>query len=193
MMARKKHGKAKTPEQIAAEKAARRAADFASVGLDPAAAALTANDGIEIRRKDQKHEHTARRADVFDVLKEGMQPGCYDAARRLEHDMALRRGEGDRGRAMSRVDCEAVSDRTDAMIAAAERIEAVLARVGEVDAFLLTELIEPSPASRLARPGWRDVVAYVTGEEHAMGQGARVRSACANLHLAYERPSRRAA
>ena len=192
-MPRKSKSKPKTPEQIAAEKLARRARDFEAVGLHPEAAALPAHDDVEARRQDQKHAAGARRVDVLDALKEGMQPGAYDAARRLEHDMLLRRGEGDRGRAMARVDCEGRGDRTDEMIAAAERIEAVLSRIGDRDAFLLSELLDPSPAARLARPTWRAAVAYVTGETHTHAQAAVVRSACANLRAAYERPAKRAA
>lgn len=183
--ARKRRAEPKTPEQILAERvaklAARRAQDFEAVNLQPEASKLASNDDVEVRFAQRTKSDGARRADAFDALKSGMPPGAYDAARRLEHDMALRCGEGDRGRPIDRVDCDTGRGPMDVKLAAGRRIDAVLAKVGERDAWLLSELIRPS----VNRGSWRAVVAHVTGEEHAHGQAAAVRSACANLAAAY--------
>jgi len=189
----KKALKPKSPEQIAAEKALRRSQDFAAVGLAPDAATLAKHADVDIRRANQQQVDTARRLDAFEALKDGMAPGAYDAARRLERDMLIRRGEGDRGRRMARVDSDRATDHTDDAIAAGQRIREALAGVGDRDAFLLTELLDASPAHRLARPTWREVVAYVTGERNEHAQAGVVRNVCANLAAAYDRPARKAA
>jgi hypothetical protein len=192
-MARPKKPKPRTPEQIAAERLANRAQDFARVGLPAESAGLEQQEAIEVRRANRQHVEGARRADAFDALKDGMVPGAYDAARRLERDFLIRRGEGDRGRPTSRHDGEDHLSQQDRMIRAAERIEAVLSRVGPRDAWLLRELIDPPAASLLARPTWRQRVAYVTGETDPTAQGAAVRLACGNLADAYEMPIKREA
>lgn len=149
----------------------------AEVTLDTA---LPQNAAVEIRRADRTRVASARRLDAFDALRDGMAPGAYDAVRALERWMTLHRGEGDRGRRMVRIDGAAPRlDRTDRMIAAGERVRALLAAVGDRDAWLLSELIEPTPALQL-KP-WREVVRHVTGETHPHAQGAAVRAACANL------------
>jgi hypothetical protein len=181
----KRRNKPRTPEQIAADKAAKlaaqRAIDFAAVGLQALASTLPANEDISIQREGQKTKETARRMDAFDALQDGMHPGAFDAARRLERDMRIRRGEHDRGRPSMRVDSDGGRDRTDQAIEAGERVDAVLAKIGERDAWLLSELIYPSTGR-----AWRETVAYVTGESHAHAQGAVVRSACENLRIGYE-------
>jgi hypothetical protein len=186
-MPRKAKAKPKSPAQIAAEKLARRRQDFAAVNLQSDGADLAAHTDVAIRREGQKNVLTARRLDVFEALKAGMQPGCYDAARRLERDITIRRGEHDHGRPMERVDGDeqAALCRNDQIIAAGERVDAVLKRLSGRDAWLLTELISPQPS----RPGWRETVAYITGESHLHAQGAAVRAACVNLRDAYEERS----
>lgn len=178
--------KPKTPEAIAAEKAARqavqRAQDFGAVGLQPDASSLAANTNIEVNRQGQKTVLAARRQDAFDALRDGMAPGAYDAARKLEQDMRTRRGEQDRGRALSRVDYDRPGDRTDAAVAAAVRIGAVLEKTGDRDAWLLVELIAPPMPDET----WRATVYRITGEHNVYAQAAAVRSACANLRAAYE-------
>lgn len=191
-MSRRK-GKPKSPEQIAAERLARRALDFEAVALPAASAALPANDSIEVRRGGRRNLEGARRLDAFEALREGMAPGAFDAARRLERDLTIRAGEHDRGRTFERVDCETRTDRADAMIAAGQRVDAVLSRMGERDAWLLVELIRPSTAMALARPGWRAVVAHVTAETNDRAQAAVVRNICANLAAAYQAVDRRVA
>lgn len=174
----KKKGKPKSPEQILEERNARRRQDFEAVGLDPGMAGLPANDPVEVRREDQKHKTSVRRADVFDLLRPKMAVGAFDAVRKLELDMRVRRGEADGGRDLSmRVDREAVKDPMDIRLAAAGRVEAALGGIGARDAWLLSELIYPTREYA----DWRRCVAYITGEITLNGQGAVVKSACANL------------
>lgn len=183
-MARKARTKPKDPQQAAAE---RRAAAFAAVGLQLGASALTANRDIDAEREERDHEARARRMDAFEALKEGMVKGAYDAARRLERDIVIAKGEHDQGRHLERVDNEQGGDRTDAMIDAAKRRDRVLAHVGQRDAWLLAELVSPSVQVRLSATDWRGIVAYVTGEENPHAQAAAVRAACANLVGAYDK------
>lgn len=172
--------KPKTPEQIAYEKAMQRKADFATVELQPEAANLPKSQDIEVRRTDRQTVAGARRTDAFDLLRDSMDRGAYDAARRLEADMRQRRGEADKGRALSRCSSN-LTDPMDAKLKAGDRVDAALKRVGDRDAWLLTELIYPT----IPRETWRDTVAHVTGETNASAQAAAVRAACANLALAY--------
>ena len=179
----RKRAKPKSPAQIMAERLARRAGDFEAVGLQREAAALASSEAVEVRRAGRAHVAGARRLDAFDALREGMAPGGYDAARRLEADLRLRRGEADHGRSLIRVDGGGDGPvLLDRQLAAGRRIDAALARVGARDAQLLCELIYPS----VERPGWRQTVALVTGETHSHAQAAAVRAACANLAAAYE-------
>lgn len=173
----------KSPEQVMAERLAKRRQEFEAVGLQAEAANLATAAMLEVRPDSRKNALSARRVDVFDALKDGMASGAYDAARRLERDMRMRRGEHGSERSTERVD-EGVSlyGRHDRIIAAAERVEAVLSKIGERDAWLLSELIYP----RIERT-WRQIVAHITGESNPIAQAAAVRSACANLAQAYER------
>jgi hypothetical protein len=200
-MARKKPGKPKSPEEIAAERIAKRARDFDAVNIQPEAAALEAQDDIAVTHAERTKVDGARRMDAFEALKPEMakkNPGAYDAARRLERDMAIRMDEADRGQRMERVDCDAFREALQRRIEAGERVDAVLAGVGERDAWLLQELIRPTLIRRdiITRPdqgppitvslkGWRAIVAYVTGEDNPVAQAAAVRSACANLAASY--------
>lgn len=181
---------------MAAKLAARRQ-DMEAVGLPPEAANLHTQDNIEITRKAEKRdgkvveENSARRLDAFEALKPTMAPGCYDAARRLERDMLIRRGEADRGKATGRVDHALDLDHARAltMIEAGDRVDEVLARLGDRDLWLLTELI----TGHLDRPQWRQTVAHITGEQQANAQGAAVRAATVNLRDAYVAIERKAA
>lgn len=176
-----------TPSQIAAKLLERKRQDFGAVNLPEGAAELIRNADIEITRSGQKRadqkvqEDSARRLDAFASLKEGMQTGCFDAARKYEHQVAVRRGENDRGPASERVDRTA-GFTTDAMIDAADWIEAVNKRLPPRDWWLLMELISPS----VERPGWRETVVYITGETHTHAQGAAVRAMTVNLRDAIE-------
>jgi hypothetical protein len=193
-MARKR-SKPKSPEQIALEKLAQRARDLEAVNIQPEAASLPSNENIIVQRKSQQTLAGARRWDCFDALAaknrkpdDKLSPvldtASYTAARQLERDMREQRGEVDRGSSGMRVDSDPDrGDHTDAMVAAGKRVRAVLAKIGDRDAMLLTELIYPS----IPRETWRDTVAYVTGETHSHAQAAVVRAACANLAAAYSR------
>lgn len=187
----RKH-KPSTPEQIAAAKAARLAAaretDFLAVGLSEGQSALTANADVVVSRANQKRIQGARRLDAFEALKESLRAhaGAYDAARRLERDILISRGEHDRGRPMARVDNrDDGPGRIDAMIAAGGRVKKVLAHVGMRDGWLLHELVLPSTETTVAATTWRDIVQYITGEENPVAQAAAVRAACVNLAAAY--------
>jgi len=189
--------KPKSPEQIAAARLAKRVASFEAVNLQPEAAALATNNDIEITRAGEVRgtqrvqADVARRLDAFEALRKGMPTGAYDAARRLERDMTIRRGEHDHGRPVERVQGDQVSafNRNDQIIAAGERVDAVMAWLSDRDGWLLSELIYTT----LPFKEWRSIVAYITGETTDHGQAAAVRSACVNLRDAYDRPSRRSA
>lgn len=184
----------KTPEQLDADRVVQRAQDLAAVGMQGEAAELANQADVEITRAGQKREgqkvsaDSARRLDAFAALKESMRRepyvGCFDAARRFERDLMLRRREGDAARSAERVDC----DGQDAplwfirVVEAGIRIDAIKAALPRRDWWLLVELITPSQE----RPTWRSSVAYVTGEENYNAQGAAVRAACVNLRDAYE-------
>jgi hypothetical protein len=179
----KRKSKPKSPAEILAERSARRARDFEAVGLQPEAAGLPSSRQVEVRRAGRANALVARRLDAFDALRDGMDPGAYDAARRLEEDMRMRRGEVEKGRSLIRVDgrgdAPALLDR---QLAAGRRVDAVLGRVGARDAWLLSELIYPP----VERESWRETVRQVAGETHPHGQAAAVRAACANLAAAYD-------
>lgn len=188
-----RRNKVKPFDPAAAERAriSQRRTDFDAVGLQPEAATLASHSDVQTTRAGDERagkrvaDNTARRIDAFEALRAGMQPGVYDAARRLERDIKIRNHENDRGHAGGRVDCERGKDFTDAAIEAGIRIRNVMRLIGARDQFLLSELIDPGPVSRLARPHWRQSVFYVTGETHDHAQGAAVRAACSNLAEAY--------
>jgi hypothetical protein len=173
-----RRAKASRPRRIVAEP---------EVTLDtrlPQNAAAHARDGViegavQINKADRTRVASARRLDAFDALKDTLAPGAYDAVRELERLMTVRRGEGDRGRPMDRVDNAGGRCRLDMMLAAGDQVQAMLARIGERDRWLLSELIEPGPQNQ--QKPWREVVLYVTGEALPHAQSAAVRSACANL------------
>lgn len=192
----RRKSKPKTPGQIMAERVARRALDLAAVNMPVSAAELVHHADIEVtragaRRDGQTVKHdVARRMDAFQALREGMAPGAFDAARRLERDVLASLGLNDQGRAADRVDCEqAAFERVDLMIMAADRVIKVTKRLSDRDRRLLIEVISPRREYR----SWREIVAHVTGETHAHAQGAAVRAACVNLRDAYQGMERKAA
>lgn len=199
-MPRKKRQAPATPEEIAAQKAARAERDrrrllasrdkaFAEVDLSDASRLLQ-HANVNIRR-ERGNVRIIQRIDAFEALREGMPVGAYDAARRLERDITIRRGEHDHGRPGERVqgDEYAAHCRNDQIIAAAERVEAVMKRLSRRDGALLLELIVPVPG----RDTWRAAVEHITGETTPHGQAAAVRAACVNLRDAYEVRHKRAA
>lgn len=166
---------------------AERARDFHAVGLAVSAAMLSANEDIEVQRLDTRDAvKRARRLDAFDALKTEMNascPGSYDAIRRLERDITTQRGEHDRGRPLEASQRGADGkSRVDRMVDAGRRVAAVYRLLRGRDCLLLAQLIRPSRET----VSWRETVQHITGEKHAMAQGAAVRAACANLKDAYD-------
>lgn len=166
--------------------------DFAAVNLPDDAATNPNHADIEVARAGAVRDgrkveaNSARRLDAFAALRDGMAKitGAYDAARRLERDVLTRYGETDRGPSLERVDGKPPKgDFMDARIAAGERVDQVLERLSEREAWLLVELIR----NTLNHATWRAIVHHITGETHEHAQGAAVRSACANLAEAYRR------
>lgn len=182
-----RRNKPKTPAQIAAEKLERRRRDFEAAEMPTSAASLATNEDVEVRREGQRNVLTARRTDVFDLLKPGMAPGAYDAARRLERDILVSMGQHDYGRTVDRVDCEqAAYGRVDQIMWATERVLDVLNRIPIRDALILRCLIAPKMDAT-----WRASITRLTGETHPHAQGAVVRGACLNLRDAYASMERR--
>lgn len=168
---------ARKPKITASDKAtkalAKRMQDFAAANLEAQAAALPSSANIEVKRKSQKTELTARRVDAFDALKPSLDPGAYDAVRALERNMLIRARLGDRSAATQRIDCTS-GPTSDLTLAAGERVDRVKANLSPRDWWLICDLLS-------SRKPWRDVVAYVTGESNEHAQAARVRAACVNL------------
>lgn len=174
---------------------AERVQDLQAVNLPADGATLPRQANVEITRAGKVREgrkvqgDSARRLDAFAALKDGMAPGCYDAAKRLERDMHIRFGLHDHGRP-EKVDCEPqATDRTDKMVMAGERVDTVMAKLGEREGKILRDLILPQPHHAT----WRDVVLGHTGEANPHAQCAVVRAACLNLRDAYGRPAQRRA
>jgi hypothetical protein len=172
-----------------------RSKDLEAVGLQRGAATLPNHSNVEVTRAGQLREgqrvsdNSARRLDAFSALKDGMAKGAYDAARRLQKDILLARCEGDRGRPLERVDCDAGKEREFKFIAAAAKVRCVKERLSSRDWWLLVELIAPA----VHRGSWRDHVTYITHETHVHAQAAAVRAACVNLRDAYAALEKRAA
>ena len=187
--------------------AERRARDFERVQMQPEAAGLAANAEVKVEPAKRASTETgergnverARRMDAFEALRPSMvkDEGAYDAARRLENDVLIRRGWNDRGASITRVDNDKlISPRQYAMVEAGSRVDAVLELLPRREAWLLMELITPTAPVTLAATSWRGVVEYVTGETHKNSQGTVVRAACVDLAEAYvklDNMSRRAA
>jgi hypothetical protein len=112
-----------------------------------------------------------------------MDKGAYNAARRLERDIATSLDQHDRGRSLMRVDNDNRGDRTDKIIEASRLIEGLKKLISEREWWLLYLLVQ-TPANQFQT--WREVVYYVTGETDPNSQGAAVRLACGNLADAYD-------
>jgi hypothetical protein len=179
----------KTASEIAAELMARKRQGLEAVNLPPELAELLNGSDVEVTRAGEKRadqvvkDDSARRLDAFSALKDRMDKGAYDAARRLEHDMLVRRGLGDRGQRVERVDCDAGRDLMDLMLIAGRSVDQIARRLSPRDWWLLCDLICPTTERE---GGWRAHVAYITGETNWNVQGALVRAVCVNLRDAYE-------
>lgn len=177
-----------SPEEAHRKMLQARKKAFEAASLPTHMAELDKNANIEATRAGDKREgqtvkeDSARRLDAFASLKDGMDKGAYDAARRLERDLLVRRGEGDRGHRTERVDCEEGGDLSDLIVSAGEDCDYVKSRLSRRDWWLLHDLIAPN----VERESWRAHVFYITGEANLNAQGAAVRAACTNLRDAYE-------
>jgi hypothetical protein len=184
----------KTKIKVSLENAQKRAAEarrmnFAAVNLQPEASTLRSHTDVAIARAGDKTAESQRaandavkRLDAFSALRDSFVPGGYDAVRDFEALLTIRRGEQDRGRNFSRVDCdEAKTDRTDAMISAGRTIDLIVSRMGERNAWLVYELLSPSSVTTLRATTWRDIAAYVTGETNPVAQAALVKAAVKDL------------
>lgn len=191
-MSKRSRTKPASPEAIQRRAAEQRIADFQAVGLSPSFSTAPANADVAVTREGQaratrKADHDAvMRLDAFSALKDTLTPGGYDAVRKFELLLATRKGEHDRGRSLSRVDCETGTDRTDAMIQAGERADQILRSMGMHTGWLLSELLSPSLTVTLSATTWRGVVAHVTGEQNPVAQAACVRMAVTELVKAYK-------
>lgn len=185
----------KTDEQRLKAQRLQRAQNLEAVGLQPEAANLDQQQNVQITRAGERREgrtvkeDSARRLDAFAALKDGMAPGAYDAAKRLERDLHIRFGLHDHGRKADKVDCDpSATDRTDAMIEAGLRVDRVMGHLPPRDRQLFRELILPTHHAT-----WRAAVASITEETTPHGQASAVRAACVNLRDAYWATERRAA
>lgn len=180
-----------TPAMIAAKLMTKRKQDFEAVGLSPGMAEMDRNRDVETTRAGEKRGEqkveadSARRLDMIDEVRSTLRAqgcgGCYDAMRRLELDFLVRRGEGDKGRTMERVDGQFAKDLADKIIEAGDRVDGVRARLSRRDWQMVSELIRPTQAYE----GWRAVVRFVAGEDDKTAQAASVRAAAVNLRDAY--------
>lgn len=161
---------------------AARKLDLEAVNLPADAATLSTQQDIEVTRAGQKRgdqrarEDTARRLDAFAALKEGMVQGAYDAARRYELQLAVRRRESDRGSPTELVN-KTAGLVSDASIDAGKWVDAVNDRLAPRDWWLLSELFNPT----FDHGGWRGTVAFITGEGNPHAQCAVIRAVAVNL------------
>ena len=184
------------PAAIERKRLEARRKEFESVDLQPDAATLPQNEAVKVdpvTRPDPAAQVTgnelrAQRQDVFTRLyqRDGLTNAQLEAARRLERDMAERAGEaGGTGALGTRVDCARSIPVSDRSLAAAERVDAALARIGRRDADLLCELIEPRRVHTSEADRWRVVVRLITGNRDRDGQADAVRTAAEALAKAY--------
>ena len=121
-------------------------------GISKDLPALPTSNTVVIRTDAAKRRITgARRQNVFDLLastkgKDGaatLNQRHVDAVDRLAKDLAMRtRTMGSGGAPSETVDCERKTDPMDGMLAAGDRVDAVLAMTGEASAVLLLALLD---------------------------------------------------
>ena len=201
----KKTGKRRTPqeeaarlqklqEQRAAQALERRRQDLSAVNIPAEAATLPSAASIQVTRAAQKRDgqtvddNSARRLDAFAALRRALDPGCFDAGRKYEQHLLIRRGENDKGSPTERVDRTA-GFTTDAKIDAALWLEGVDKKLSRRDRKLVFEFIEPTKPWQT----WREPVQHVTGETGEKEQSAAVRATMVNLRDAIEEHEREAA
>lgn len=193
-MTRRRRAKPRTPEQIALDAALRRAAERARLrdpaewGVSPETAAQP--DVVTVP-ETRTRLAGARRDDVFDRLHarapERFTRAHLDAVRRLERDMAQRRGEVWRPPYLGRIDGGQGSRElvTRLSLKAAERVEAALGAVGYGRRRILEELIQPTVIRTDAVGSWRVIVALVAKVTDRDKQAALVRDAAEALRAHY--------
>jgi len=186
-MSRRKH-KPRSPEQIALDRAAARAAQKAAdqrgeFGIDLTTHTLPQNaDVISITDKAGKVQ-TARRGDVFDRLLNDQQ---LRAVRKLEADIAEQMGQTWRpGQRVTVDSCQYPPGQnvSQQQIDAGRRVQTAIRDTGARCGWLLQSLIVGIAGRE--RSDWRGIVHYITGETNEQAQGARVRAAADNLSAAY--------
>lgn len=162
-------------------------------GADPKALRAQPEVVIVWEREPRTNKRTgkvqaAQRQDVFHRLhaRGALTAVQLTAVRRLEIDMAERRGEGDRPAPGMAVDCSGSRAAiTDRQIAAGQRVDRSLALVGLRSAALLREMVEPTRIPVDQPDRWRVVVSIMAGETRFDQQAATVREACDNLAYAH--------
>ena len=151
--------------------------------------ALRSQADVDVTPSKRLGQTGAQRKDVFRRMMEdtSLSTAGFDAARRLELDMAERRGSSGGGTGEKVSGTGARDLVTQRMLDAGDRVEAALARVGRRDAAFLRELMEPRQVVDVPVPAdrWKQVVAVMLGETNANAQGAALRSAVENLAWAY--------
>ena len=158
--------------------------------------------GVRVSAPVKGRIASIRRDDVFHRLhaRGALSDIALLSIRRLDEDLAERAAEGRQGHS-DKVDGGCVRrDITVQQIAVAERVEAVLGKMGRRDGALLVEMLRPcrvvtcvtvelgpdgGPVKRVETERWRLVVRLICGEAHLHAQGAALRSAVENLALAY--------
>lgn len=177
----------KSPEEIAAQLMEQRRKAFEAVNLPTDAASLISSASIQVTRSAEKRDgqtverDSARRLDAFAALRRALPPGCFDAGRKYEEKLLIRRGEHDKGSPTERVDRTA-GFTSDTMIDAAGWLEDVDKLLSRRDRKLIFEFIEPT------RPWqtWREPVLFITGETGEKEQSAAVRATMVTLRDAIE-------
>jgi len=183
--------KPKSPAEILAERAARRAEAARPETWGVNVEALAGQGDVRLLLQDEKRSvvQGARRDDVFDRLlaRGALSASAHAAVRRLDADMTERRGEGHAQERGPKVDCQTTRDLvTLRTLDAGVRVDRALGLVGRRDAALLHELLEPRRVlADTALDRWRAVVRLITGEARPEVQAGAVRSAAENLAWAY--------
>ncbi len=189
-----RRNKPKSPQAIAAEKRAKRAADFEAVNLPGEFVDLAAYACIEVERVGRKaSRNRAWRSNVFRLFldRKLINAGHYNAAVHVAELWAQWKGmDGKSDRLGEQVDggagcAELVTDR---MIAAGRTLERIMGAVGEprklVEAFMVATVEEDRPMV------WRGIVQRVTGEARRDHQTPAALAALEALRAAYDAPVR---
>lgn len=198
----------KSAAQIASEleqAARRRSADLLSSkdptlwGVDVNAFGLASNADVMVRGElDLKNTRQvyARRVPWFDRVL-GVGTALHMATNRLMMMIAVRTGTDGKPETVG-AGSGSVEGLTDRMITAGKICDWVLAKIGPIDRRLLVELIAPSVGGIVQAPShlnpyrydgpdvWRATVVRVTSEHEPRAQAGRVRSAAANLAMAWD-------